>query len=131
MTARLESVTVPRMVPVSNWHHAVNGRTIENKRMTFELVRIVAELLFSFIQAHCSATAGPDIVTPFSPGFGHQDLQLALPAIKQYTSVFLRCSFDLVDDGGRFPTQPGVEHFADAVRRQPPQAESSASLEDL
>jgi len=60
MTALLESVTVPRIVPVSNWHHAVNGRTIKQEKITFKLVRSMADLLFSSIQINSSATAGPD-----------------------------------------------------------------------
>ena len=42
---------------------------------------------------------------------------------------------DLIDDGGEFPVQPLVkadaEDLADAVGRQPPQADFAASLEDF
>jgi hypothetical protein len=43
--------------------------------------------------------------------------------------------FDLIDDRGEFPVQPLVqadaEDLADAVRRQPPQADLTAALEDF
>ena len=43
--------------------------------------------------------------------------------------------FDLIDDGGELSRQPlaesDAEDLTDAVRRQPPQADFAASLEDL
>src|SRR5712691_7568008 len=42
---------------------------------------------------------------------------------------------DLIDDGGKFPSQPFIEphaeDLADPVRRQPPQADFAASFKDL
>src|SRR5580698_10157859 len=89
------------------------------------------EMVESFLQAEVAQVIGAKLVAEEAGEF----LVLFEEGVLPVGSEDVMAVLDLIDDRGEFPMQPFVqphaEDLADAVRRQPPQADFAASFKDF
>ncbi len=99
--------------------------------MVWNLWRTASRLIEPFLQTEVAQVVGAKFVAQEAGEL----LVLFEKGILPVGAENVVAMFDLIDHGREFPAQPFIqpdaEDLADAVRRQPPEADFTASFEDF